>query len=572
MIFKASVLTTMNRLLKGFGFQTLVLIAGLFVTVAGAVQAIGADPAWWSEGVKSGAPVSDFSIVNQGQAKWFATKAEEELMSRLPEPYNNGILGTLPEGDNYAPINQGQLKTLIKPLYDRIHDAAVAFPNNHILDCLPVGMTGNYPWTDATTDDQSYALVNIGQLKRALSFDFDRLPPTVSITASDPDAGEPSNPGEYTITRSGPKASALLVRFSVGGTAAAGTYTLGQSSPVTIPVGSASTTFTLNPANNSTYEGTRTTVLTLTDDSAYIVDQRTATVTITDDDPPPSISVVANDPDAGEPSNPGQFTITRTGSSASDLVVYLRMEGTAVNGDDYIAISSPVTITAPNLTKTITLTPQNDSVYEGTRIATLTLLDHDGYAVGTRSASVTITDDDPPSVSVMASDSDAAQGASPNTGQYIITRNGPVTGNLQVYFTVTGTAVSPTDYTLDHTSPTLIPDGVATATILLTPTQVDSQHPYTYIGTRNATLSLSDHSGYSVATRTATVAVMGYPSNDTDRDGLLDDWELQYFSTLNRDGSGDYDQDGLSDGFEFLESFSPVTKNVEFRWFTPNQN
>src|SRR5438874_1183706 len=98
-------------------------------------------PAWWTNrGVKSGGSPSDYALANQGQAKWFAVKAEEELRFWLPTPYNGPILATLPPENSYQPINQGQLKNLVKPLYDRIHAAALAYPNNHILDCLPQGM------------------------------------------------------------------------------------------------------------------------------------------------------------------------------------------------------------------------------------------------------------------------------------------------------------------------------------------------------------------------------------------------------------------------------------------------
>lgn len=44
---------------------------------------------------------------------------------------------------------------------------------------------------------------------------------------------------------------------------------------------------------------------------------------------------------------------------------------------------------------------------------------------------------------------------------------------------------------------------------------------------------------------------------DTDGDGLPDAWELQYFHTLDRDGSGDFDSDGASDRDEYLAGTRP---------------
>ncbi len=44
---------------------------------------------------------------------------------------------------------------------------------------------------------------------------------------------------------------------------------------------------------------------------------------------------------------------------------------------------------------------------------------------------------------------------------------------------------------------------------------------------------------------------------DTDRDGLDDAWELSYFGTLARDGSGDFDSDGMTDFQEYAAGTNP---------------
>ncbi len=57
---------------------------------------------------------------------------------------------------------------------------------------------------------------------------------------------------------------------------------------------------------------------------------------------------------------------------------------------------------------------------------------------------------------------------------------------------------------------------------------------------------------------TIDVNVQVYASNDTDGDGLDDDWELQFFGDLSRDGSGDFDDDGYSDAEEFEDGTDPT--------------
>ncbi len=58
-------------------------------------------------------------------------------------------------------------------------------------------------------------------------------------------------------------------------------------------------------------------------------------------------------------------------------------------------------------------------------------------------------------------------------------------------------------------------------------------------------------------TRHATLTVKGF--SDLDGDELNDEWEMQHFGTLDRDGSGDFDHDGISDRDEFLNETDPAS-------------
>jgi len=57
---------------------------------------------------------------------------------------------------------------------------------------------------------------------------------------------------------------------------------------------------------------------------------------------------------------------------------------------------------------------------------------------------------------------------------------------------------------------------------------------------------------------TRDVFLLTLEGPDTDGDGMDDDWEMAYFDTLSRDGSGDFDGDGLSDLQEFGAGTDPV--------------
>ncbi len=55
---------------------------------------------------------------------------------------------------------------------------------------------------------------------------------------------------------------------------------------------------------------------------------------------------------------------------------------------------------------------------------------------------------------------------------------------------------------------------------------------------------------------------------DSDGDGLDDDWEVTYFGNLLQDGSGDFDNDGVTDRDEFLSCTDPTASGSYFRVLT----
>ncbi len=64
------------------------------------------------------------------------------------------------------------------------------------------------------------------------------------------------------------------------------------------------------------------------------------------------------------------------------------------------------------------------------------------------------------------------------------------------------------------------------------------------------------------------VFVLKLGGADTDGDGMDDDWEVAYFGSLSRDGSGDFDGDGATDLQEFLAGTDPTNSDSVFRVLT----
>jgi hypothetical protein len=218
--------------------------------------------------------------------------------------------------------------------------------------------------------------------------------PPVTITASDASAGEPGNPGEFTVTRAGATTSELTVLLTRTGTATSGSDFSALPTSVVIPIGETSATVPLTVLNDPTYEGNETVILTIAPNAAYTVGSpSSATITIADDEI--GVTVAATDALAGEPANNGTFTVTRLGGSSGALVVNLTVSGTATSGTDYVAIPATVTIADGQASASVPLTIIDDPASDPNETVTLTVATGAGYAIATpASATITITDDD----------------------------------------------------------------------------------------------------------------------------------------------------------------------------------
>jgi hypothetical protein len=116
---------------------------------------------------------------------------------------------------------------------------------------------------------------------------------------------------------------------------------------------------------------------------------------------PPTVTISATDAFAaevvsGQTPNPGQFTISRTGSTANPLTVNYTIGGTATNGQDYNYLASNITIPIGASSINLPINVIDDNEAEGDEIVSLTLIGNSSYNLGnTKSATVTIADNEP---------------------------------------------------------------------------------------------------------------------------------------------------------------------------------
>ena len=108
--------------------------------------------------------------------------------------------------------------------------------------------------------------------------------PVVTVTATDADAGEPGNNGQFTFTRDN-TAGSLTINYTVTGTATNGSDYSNLGGSVTIPNGQPSATEAVTVIDDSNPESAETVIVTIDPDAAYTVGSPSSdTVTITDDD------------------------------------------------------------------------------------------------------------------------------------------------------------------------------------------------------------------------------------------------------------------------------------------------
>ncbi len=150
---------------------------------------------------------------------------------------------------------------------------------------------------------------------------------------------------------------------------------------------------------------------------------------------PSTVTLVASDPAAAEPSNTGVFTFSRTGSTVLPLTVHFTVSGTATAGADYASLPATITFAAGALSTNLNVVPIDDLLIEPSETLVLTLAADAAYALGSpSSATVSLADNDTPILSLVATDNTASEPGA-NTGRFTIYRAGSLRCSaLSVHF------------------------------------------------------------------------------------------------------------------------------------------
>ena len=234
--------------------------------------------------------------------------------------------------------------------------------------------------------------------------------PTVDFDSATSSALEDA--GTHTVTvnlSSAAPAGGLTLSYNVTGTATAGSgndFTIQNSGTVAVAAGATMATIPVVINDDSTDENAETVILALTGGTGYrLGSTRVHTLTITDNDDPPTMTPVASfataSSSAAEDDGTHNVTVNLTQAApSSGLTLAYSVTGTATagSGNDFtIQNSGTVAVAAGATMATIPVAILDDSTDENAETVILTLTGGTGYRLGSTNVhTLTITDNDNP--------------------------------------------------------------------------------------------------------------------------------------------------------------------------------
>ena len=322
---------------------------------------------------------------------------------------------------------------------------------------------------------------------------------------------------DVTVSVSPAPASDLTVYYGVGsvpGSATSGSDYEALPRPLTVPKGATTAIIPVKIIDDGVRENDEIIVLGLVAggtgwDLVYQRQRFTLTIVDSGEVPQPTMSFATESHTAGEGAGTHDVEVTLNPAPTSDITLAYTVGGTATPGSDFtIANSGTLSVPKGAATATIPVTIIDDSAQEGDETVVLTLNGSAGYGVGNPAThTLTIRDDDAPTVSFATGSHTAFEGA--GTHDVEVTLNKAQTSDITVKYTVGGTAMSGSDFTIASSGTLSVPRGTTTATIPVTIIDDSVKED-----NETVVLTLIDGAGYSVdgSTHTLTIADNEGPS------------------------------------------------------------
>ncbi|MEN9611329.1 MAG: hypothetical protein RLZZ628_2143 [Bacteroidota bacterium] len=312
--------------------------------------------------------------------------------------------------------------------------------------------------------------------KQTITIADDDPLPTVLLTTNVDSIAEAGGSATLTATLSHPYSEIVTLTLSRGGTTTYKTspdaivvidYAL-SSTKITIPAGSTKGSVTITLYDDIIYEKDETILIdieTVTNGINNGVQQKT--LTILNDDPIPTVTLVADAPTIKEKNESVYLSTRLSNPSEIPITVTLTTSGTATYAIDYSLESLTTTVQPYHTSAGVLLTTINDAIHESDEtviidIETVTT----GIERGVQRETITIIDDDPlPTVALSTNVASIAEAG--GTALLTATLSAAFSETVTINLIPSGTATNRIDYTLSSTIIT-IPAGSTTGSVTLT--------------------------------------------------------------------------------------------------------
>ncbi len=322
---------------------------------------------------------------------------------------------------------------------------------NYTVTGLASGQT--YYFAIKTTDEvpNTSALSNV--LSRAT------VAPVVNFSPATQSAGEAAGTASVTVSLS--NAAAQASGSSTATLGSGNDYTLSPASPLSIPAGQTSATITVTLNNDTLDEADESVILTLGTPTggATLGTTPQHTLTITDNDAPPTVGFAATASSGAESLTSVNLAVNLSGASGRAVSVnYAVSGGDATAGSDYTLAAGTVNFAAGETTQDIVLSVIDDLINEGDETVAVTLSGPVNAGLGTPTHTYTINDNDDslPTVEFVLVESSGSEGNTPVTVGVSLSATSQQSVNVD-YSVVGGTAITGTDYILSNGTLTFAP-------------------------------------------------------------------------------------------------------------------
>ena len=367
------------------------------------------------------------------------------------------------------------------------------------------GQPGNDdPWTFGTMDQ--YPALKYAGLDTTVQFQLQPAVVTLALTPSSISESGGMSTVTATLSRSKNTATTITVR------PVADAYTVGADSTITIAAGStanASDTVVITAVNNTQDAPNRDVTMSAVMHNSQVSGRVTGTLTITDDDLAPMVTLTPNPASISENGEAATVTASLSRPSSAATTITVR----SVTGA-YAVISADTTITIAagdtiNASDTVVITTLDNTRDELARTVTLSGVSRNAQGAGSVTGTVTLTDDDaPPTVTMVVAPASITE----NVGVSTVTARLSHTSSHPTTITVTVAPVSPAvpaDYMLS-TPPTLtVAAGQTTSAGTVTITGEDNAD-----ATGNKTVTVSSTLTNSVGTGSVTDVTLTLTDDD----------------------------------------------------------